>query len=45
VHEVRAELAQVLGDAVGRDRELRAAQQLYTSMGATGHAERLAKEL
>jgi predicted amidophosphoribosyltransferase len=28
-----------------RDRELREAHRLYTEMGATGHAERLAKEL
>ena len=45
VHEARAELARVLGDQAERDRELREAHRLYTEMGATGHAQRLAKEL
>jgi len=45
VHEERAELARLRGDEPTRDRELREAHRLYTEMGATGHAERLAKEL
>ena len=45
LHEERAELARRSGDAPTRDRELREAHRLYTEMGATGHAERLAKEL
>ncbi len=42
---VRAELAEQQGDAAGRDRELREAQRLFTEMGATGHAERVAAKL
>jgi class 3 adenylate cyclase/tetratricopeptide (TPR) repeat protein len=42
VHEERAELAQLLGDDATRERELREAHRLYTEMGATGHAERVA---
>ncbi len=45
VHVERAELARVLGDAAGHQRELRDAQRLFTVMGATAHAERIAKEL
>jgi adenylate cyclase len=45
VHEQRAELARLLGDAATCERELRGAHRLFTEMGATGHAERLAKEL
>jgi len=45
VHEVLAELAQLLGDETTHDRELREAHRLFTEMGAAGHAERLAKEL
>jgi hypothetical protein len=44
-HEVRAELGRVLGDDASRQRELREAHRLYTEMDATGHAERLAREL
>jgi tetratricopeptide (TPR) repeat protein len=44
VHEERAELARLLGDQAERERELREAHRLYTEMGATGHAERLARE-
>ena len=43
--EVRAELAEVLGDQAARERELREAHRLYTEMGAAGHAERVAREL
>jgi hypothetical protein len=45
VHLARAELARVAGDEVARQRELREAHRLFTEMGATGHAARLAKEL
>ena len=44
VHEKRAELARVLGNEVLRERELLEAQRLHTEMGATGHAERVARE-
>jgi tetratricopeptide (TPR) repeat protein len=45
VHEERAELARLCGDGTTRERELREAHRLYTEMAATGHVERLAKEL
>ena len=45
IHEVSAELAALLGDDAGRERDLRDAHRLYTEMGATGHAERVAREL
>jgi tetratricopeptide (TPR) repeat protein len=45
IHEVSAELAALLGDDAGREPELREAHRLYTEMGATGHAERVAREL
>src|SRR5262249_9831755 len=45
IHEEFAALARLAGDAATCQRELRIAQQLFTEMGATGHAERLAKEL
>jgi adenylate cyclase len=40
-----AELARLCGDAAGRERELREAHRLFSEMGGTGHAERLAREL
>jgi hypothetical protein len=43
--EARAELARLRDDDAARERELREAHRLYVEMGATGHAERLAKEL
>jgi hypothetical protein len=43
--ETRARLAGLLGDAAACQRGLRDAQRLYVEIGATGHAERLAKEL
>ncbi len=43
VHLARAELAELLGDDARR--ELREAHRLFTEMGATGHAERVAREL
>jgi hypothetical protein len=45
LHEARAELERACGDAAAAERELREAQRLYAEMGATGHAERLARDL
>jgi tetratricopeptide (TPR) repeat protein len=45
IHEERAQLARLTGDDATHQRELREAHRLFTEMGATGHAERLAKEL
>ena len=45
VYELRAELAHLLGDAANRERYLRKAHRSFTEIGATGHAERLAREL
>jgi class 3 adenylate cyclase/tetratricopeptide (TPR) repeat protein len=45
VHEELAELARQSGDEERRERELREAHRLFTEIGATGHAERLAGEL
>jgi class 3 adenylate cyclase/tetratricopeptide (TPR) repeat protein len=42
VHEISAELARLRGDKATRERELREAHRLFTDMGATGHAERIA---
>ena len=41
----RAKLAALLGDDAGRERDPREAHRLYTEIGATGHAERVAREL
>jgi tetratricopeptide (TPR) repeat protein len=41
----RAELARLRGEHNTCERELREAHRLYTEMGATGHARRLAREL
>ena len=43
--ECRAELARRRGDDEACLRQLREAHRLYTEMGATGHAERVALEL
>jgi ATP/maltotriose-dependent transcriptional regulator MalT len=43
--EERAGLARLLGDGDACERELREAHRLYTEMGATGHAERLARTI
>jgi tetratricopeptide (TPR) repeat protein len=43
--EARGRLAHALGDAEGASRALREALELYRELGATGHAERLAREL
>ncbi len=45
VHELRAELAAVAGDPAGRERELGQALRLYGEMGATGHVQRVEREL
>ncbi len=45
IRDEYAELAGLLGDDATRERELREAHRLYTEMGATGHAQRLAAEL
>jgi tetratricopeptide (TPR) repeat protein len=45
IHIERATLMLALGDEAAHQRELREAHRLFTEMGATGHAERLAREL
>jgi hypothetical protein len=45
VHVELAELARQSGDQEAHERELREAHRLFTEIGATGHAERLAGEL
>jgi tetratricopeptide (TPR) repeat protein len=45
IHEERANLGRLTGDDATCERELREAHRLFTEMAATGHAERLAKEL
>jgi adenylate cyclase len=45
VLELRAELARTLGDEPERQRLLRQAHRRCVELGATGHAERLAREL
>jgi tetratricopeptide (TPR) repeat protein len=44
VNVERAELARVVGDEVGRQRELHEAHRLFTAMGAAARAEEVAKE-
>jgi hypothetical protein len=41
----RAEVGRVRGEAAARARELRAAQRLFTELGATGRAEKVAQEI
>ena len=43
--EERARLADVLGDAEGTEQALLDAQHAFAEVGATGHAERLEREL
>jgi len=43
--ELRGRLAAAGGDAPLSDRTLREALDLYRAIGATGHAERLGREL
>ena len=45
IHVELAELAHQNGDEAERERELREAHRLFTQIGATGHAERLAGQL
>ena len=45
IQELRAELAGIRGDRDAQERNLRDAHRFFTEMGATGHAERLAKKL
>jgi len=45
IHVERARLAALLADDSGAQWWLREAHRLFTEMGATGHAARLAKEL
>ena len=45
IAEQRADLARFLGDADAYRRELNAAHRLYVAIGATGHAERVGREL
>ncbi len=45
VHECRAHLARLRGDAHAAQHELAEARRLYVEMGATAQAERLAKEI
>jgi tetratricopeptide (TPR) repeat protein len=44
-HVERAELARLLGDEATYQRELREANRLFVEMGATGHAERISRQL
>ena len=43
--ELRGRLAAALGDAPGSERALREALDPYREIGATGHAERLARAI
>jgi adenylate cyclase len=45
IHAVRAELAELNGDDASRQRELREAQRLFTEMGGTVPAQRIAEQL
>jgi hypothetical protein len=45
LHVERAALAEALGDEPGRLRELREALRQFRELGATGHVEKLAREL
>ena len=45
IHVERAELARQNGDEDETERELREAHRLFTEIGATGHAEKLAARL
>jgi len=44
-HECRAEFEEHFGDPSRRREELREAHRLFSEMGGTGHAERIAREL
>jgi hypothetical protein len=43
--EMRGRVAQAFGDATASDHALRQALDLYREIGASGHAERLMREL
>jgi hypothetical protein len=45
VHECRAQLAQLRGDASAARREIEAARRLYAEMGATAQVDRLLNEV
>ena len=45
IYVERARLAALRADAADAQQRLREAHRLFAAMGATGHAERLAKEL
>jgi adenylate cyclase len=45
IHVERAALAHLQGELVTRQHELREAHRLFTAMGATGHAERISRQL
>jgi len=45
IHVERAELARLLGDDAAYQCELREALRLFVAMGATGHAERISRQL
>jgi len=45
VHEALAEVARFTGDRAACERELREAKRLFGEMDATGHVDRIAKEL
>jgi adenylate cyclase len=45
IHVERAELARLLGDEATYQRALREAHRLFVEMGATGHAERISRQL
>jgi class 3 adenylate cyclase/tetratricopeptide (TPR) repeat protein len=45
IHEALAELARLIGNQATCQRERREAHRLFVALGATGHAERLVREL
>jgi hypothetical protein len=45
LHLEYAERARLLGDNATYQHHLREAHQLFTAMGATGHAERISRQL
>ena len=45
IHDLRGEIARAADDETWRKKELCEAQRLFAEMAATGHAERLAREL
>ena len=45
IHVERGELARLLGDEAAYQCELREAHRVFVAMGATGHAERISRQL